>query len=71
MQVYPCVINKYNIYGCHGVDPIAWWDSDPGDIEVLKSVATAVADAMGKEGVAYVPKRMVDIYSASGTFADW
>ena len=49
----------------------AWRDANPEDIGVLQSVAKAVADAMSEVGVAYSHMRMVDIYSASGTFPDW
>jgi len=49
----------------------AWQDDNPEDVAVLLSVAKAVASAMSKVGVVYKPMRMVDIYSASGTFPDW
>ena len=44
---------------------------NPEDIDVLCSVAKAVANAMGILGEVYTPMRGSDWYSASGTFAEW
>lgn len=49
----------------------AWADENPGDIEVIKRVAESVANTTSRVGATYTARRMFDIYSASGTFADW
>ena len=49
----------------------AWSAANPEDVDTIRGVAESVASAMSKVGVSYTARRMVDIYSASGTLMDW
>ena len=44
----------------------------PDDIlATMDRVASSVASSASQVGVAYSSRKMVDVYSATGTFADW
>ena len=40
-------------------------------LETIDSVAQSVAARASEVGMNYSSKKMIDIYSATGTFADW
>ena len=40
-------------------------------VDTLDRVAKAVASRASEVGVAYSSRKMIDVYSATGTFADW
>lgn len=49
----------------------AWSDIAVDGGETIQRVAESVASTTSRVGVPYTAKRMVDIYSAAGTLADW
>ena len=40
-------------------------------LATMDRVASSVASSASQVGVAYSSRKMVDVYSATGTFADW
>ena len=40
-------------------------------LETMDRIAKSVAASASEVGVTYSSRKMVDVYSATGTFADW
>ena len=40
-------------------------------LEAIGRVAKLVASSASRVGVTYSSRKMIDVYSAAGTFADW
>ena len=62
-----CVYCVHVVCVCY----IAATHNNPDNIESIRQTAKLVAAAASEVGVTYETSRMIDIYSASGTFADW
>lgn len=64
--------NPYILSYTLTVETIASKYEVPDDLlATIGRVASSVASSASQVGVAYSSRKMVDVYSATGTFADW
>ena len=61
---------KFNTH-LHTHSPASHFDVPEDILSTMVRVASSVASSVSEVGVNYSFRKMVDVYSATGTFADW